>query len=634
MDQDLKLIKKKYGENMAKLCREFFSTLLEEDGLLPTLMLKTFEPNHSLYNDLIDQKLEDKFKNYIYSLVDVENNNEIKTTKTPKELLSEAGYDLYECKTEEEIQQFRKYYAKNEELCTFNGGRLDKCRVFFAVKKDVDEINRVNYENPQRQDEYGTSVISIQFTKDPSHTLSIKNRYNHRVNNPDSTFSNNLDNIIEGLTESFENEYGLIQQHKNNNFEIENYVKASDGKYYKYNHEVNNIYYCPNNIIIDDFKVKRYEKEKYILMAYFVLDLVNKKIKLYDEKIKDAFLDTIGDIKKIEIEKNKKEKRLLIKINNGEDIKIVLNEDNKMIKLFNPNVEKVKDQFLFINTALQELTLPNLKEVGDDFLYYNNAIQKLDLPNLRIVENSFLSGAETLQVLNLPNLQIVGHEFLCYNKFLQEINLPNLCEVGNYFLNNNKCINELNLPNLQKIGSYFLGMNTSIEKLKLPKVQEVGDDFLLYNKLLQKLTLSNLQKTGEGFLYFNNSLQELNLPNLQEVEYAFLYENNSLQKLTLPNLTKIGDYFLNFNNSLQKLILPKVQEIGDFCLYTNKSLQEVNMPSLQKVGTNFLYYNEILKKINCPNLDEIGYNFLYYHPIFDDTNFKDNDMSKVKQKSI
>ena len=39
-------------------------------------------------------------------------------------------------------------------------------------------------------------MISIQFTKDDAHTLSIKNRYNHSVNDPDATFSNNLDNII------------------------------------------------------------------------------------------------------------------------------------------------------------------------------------------------------------------------------------------------------------------------------------------------------------------------------------------------------------------------------------------------------------------------------------------------------
>ncbi len=478
MDQDLKIIKKKYGENMAKLCREFFPTLLEEDGLLPTLMLKTFEPNHSLYQDLINHEKENEFKNYIYSLVDVENNNEIKTNKTPKELLSEVGYDLYECKSEEEIQSFKKYYASGEKLCTFNGGRLNRCRVFFAKKKDVDKIKRADYPNPQRQDRYGTSVISIQFTNDPTHTLSIKNRYNHTVNNPDSTFSNNLDNIIEGLTESFEREYGLIQKHKNDNFELDSYVKASDGKFYKYNYELDNIYYCPNNIIIDNYEVKRYEKEKYIVMDNFILDLLNKKISLYDERLNDAFLDTIGDIEKLEIERVEKNKKLTIKIKNKKDIKLVLNENNEIVKLTNINVKKVGNQFLYFNIALQELNLPNLQKIGDDFLYWNLALKKLNLPKLKEVGDSFLYNNYSLQSLYLPSLQKIKKSFLFSNCYLQELNLPNLKKVSDNFLYFNNSLQELNLPNLQKISDYFLYCNTSLKKVNLPNLSTAGKVYL------------------------------------------------------------------------------------------------------------------------------------------------------------
>lgn len=79
--------------------------------------------------------MEEEFKDYIYSFIDIENNNHIITKKSIRELLSKAGYDFYECHIEEEIQSFRKYYAPGEELCTFNGGRLNRCYVFFAVKK-------------------------------------------------------------------------------------------------------------------------------------------------------------------------------------------------------------------------------------------------------------------------------------------------------------------------------------------------------------------------------------------------------------------------------------------------------------------------------------------------------------------
>ena len=50
---DLKIIKKQYGEKMMHLCRELFPSLLETPGLLSMLMLKHFEPSRFLYDDLI-----------------------------------------------------------------------------------------------------------------------------------------------------------------------------------------------------------------------------------------------------------------------------------------------------------------------------------------------------------------------------------------------------------------------------------------------------------------------------------------------------------------------------------------------------------------------------------------------------
>ena len=319
MSNDLKLIKKYYGENMMHLCRELFSTILETEGLLSKIMLDTFAPNRLLFDDIKENKKTEAFKNYIYKLSNLSDKEIVKTNKTPEELLDEAGYYLYECKTEKDIQYFKKYYETKEELCTFNGGRLDYCHVFFAVKKDVDKIKRKDFKNPKRDDEYGTSVISIQFTK-VNNTLSIKNRYNHIVSNPDATFSNNLENIIEGLTESFEKKYNLsINQNTSKDFELKNYVKANDGKYYKYNYEKNNIYYCPNNIIIDNFEVKQLEKEKYVLLDYFILDLVNKKIYLYDKDIEDSFVDGLNNIQKTNINKllNSEEKEIELTFKEG-----------------------------------------------------------------------------------------------------------------------------------------------------------------------------------------------------------------------------------------------------------------------------------------------------------------------------
>lgn len=292
---DLTLIKKYYGENMMHFCRDNFPIILETEGLLFDILSNHFAYNKFLYDDIIKQHTEDEFKDFIYSLMYEE---KVETTKTPKELLDEAGYILYECKTEEDIQSFKKYYALNEELCTFRGRRLDKCYVFFAVKKNVDEIKREDFSNPEREDEYGTSVISIQFSKHGTNVLSIKNRYNHRVKNPDATFGNNLENIIAGLTNSFEQTYNLNVVSINSNFELKNYVLAKDGKYYKYNYELNNIYYCPNNIIIDNFEVidTYTQNERYIVFDYIVIDLQEKKIFLYDEDLMEGFIKRVKNI--------------------------------------------------------------------------------------------------------------------------------------------------------------------------------------------------------------------------------------------------------------------------------------------------------------------------------------------------
>ena len=501
MNEELKIIKKKYGEKMAHFCRDYFATILETDGLLLKLMLEHFEPSHDLYEDIINQKKEIDFKNYIYSLVDVEKNKEIKGINTPMELLSEVGYDLYECTSEEDIQKFKKYYAKGEELCTFDGGRLDRCYVFFAVKKNVFDIKREDYPNPQRQDEYGTSVISIQFTRDDTHTLSIKNRYNHTVNNPDSTYSNNLDNIVEGLTVSFAEHYGLVQQHPNNRLELESYVKASDGKYYKYNQEFFNVYYCPHNIVIDHYEVKRYDKEKYIVFDYFILDLVNKEIRLYD-RIKDAFPDTILNIQKIEIKRKEEEKEIIITLKDNK-VTIVIDKDNRMIKLDYPKIKQVGDGFLGNAEFLKEINLPNIEIIDNEFLYHNDCLRKINMPRLRIIGDRFLNLNFSLEELSLPSLEETGISFLVCNRKLRKLNFPNLKKVGDSFLASNTHLMEISLPSLEETGNNFLEDNVFLKKLSLPLLKKVENNFLLRNRFLEEVNLPSLEEVGDNFLKYH-----------------------------------------------------------------------------------------------------------------------------------
>lgn len=64
MNEDLKIIKNKYGEKMMHLCRDLFPTILEHPSVLSTIMLEHFEPTRSLYEDLINNEAAEGFKNY------------------------------------------------------------------------------------------------------------------------------------------------------------------------------------------------------------------------------------------------------------------------------------------------------------------------------------------------------------------------------------------------------------------------------------------------------------------------------------------------------------------------------------------------------------------------------------------
>ncbi len=70
MTNDLKIIKKYYGEAMAHFCRDTFSTILEQSGSLSNILFSHFNPTKFLYEDLVLQNRLQQFRNYIYELFD------------------------------------------------------------------------------------------------------------------------------------------------------------------------------------------------------------------------------------------------------------------------------------------------------------------------------------------------------------------------------------------------------------------------------------------------------------------------------------------------------------------------------------------------------------------------------------
>ena len=565
MKGDLRVIKNKYGENMAKLCRSIFPDLFESPGLLPFLLLSHFDSSRMLYDDLIKYNLVSKFRNYIYSLTRSSDDVIcVQDVRTPEELLDMANYDLYECKSEVDIQRFRKYYKKEEELCTFNGGRLNGFRVFFAVKKNVDSIKREDFLSPSRDDEYGTSVISIQFTKDDAHILSIKNRYNHTVTNPDSTFGNNLDNIIPGLTEAFGDRYGLVQRVVRSSFEIPGYVVGNDGKYYKYNYEFNNIFYCSNNVILNAYDVKKYPKEKYIVCDYFVIDLVNKKVSLFDDRIRDSFVDDFVDIKKIVVVNEDGYKKVIFEFEEGNDIIMVLNSNNCLVKYYNSNALQINSYYLSRCKYLEDISLPNVEIIRNSFLHRNNSLVGISIPNVKFIGDGFLYNNKCIRTVNLPSVSKIGNDFLYNNNSLSEIYFNRVFEIGNSFLYNNDKLSCIMMPNVHVIGDEFLYFNSLISSIGLDNVRIIGNSFLYNNICLSRVFLPRVEVVGNKFIYKNKAICFVRMDNVKKIGNDFLFNNDSLTSISLPNVLSVGNYFLYNNLSLMRYFLPEGAVLGSY----------------------------------------------------------------------
>ena len=92
--EDLKYIKKYYGEKMSNLCRSLFPTILEKPGLLYFILTTHFNPSKYLYEDVVRYKENEiKFKGNIFKISEENKslNNGIKDLKTKSEELTKEN---------------------------------------------------------------------------------------------------------------------------------------------------------------------------------------------------------------------------------------------------------------------------------------------------------------------------------------------------------------------------------------------------------------------------------------------------------------------------------------------------------------------------------------------------------------
>ena len=284
----------------------------------------------------------------------------------PIELLARAGYDAYVADTLEKQNAIKKYYAPGEELCTFRDpARFKKYFIINAVRKDVAKIKRSR--KPMREDEYGTSVISIQVLKTGGF-ISIKNRYNHTVENPDNTLNSNPDNIIPGLSDAIKHHFDVDFSSQKES--LPNGFVLVNGQICKYCDEINNVY-CGSDFYVKDGHICEIDKRTEIMLGGGLLfDIKNKKIidiahqgsetpvetQRFIKTLQQAILD-----KKIQITKNPQggydivaDTRRILTVEDGELVNINI-PDAEFIYL--PKMAKARGVLDFSN--VKELTLQN-----------------------------------------------------------------------------------------------------------------------------------------------------------------------------------------------------------------------------------------------------------------------------------
>ncbi len=400
--------------------------------------------------------------NYLVSLKDIKI-EEHGVYQDPKDLAELAGYDYYHVTSQDEVLKFRKYYAKGEELCTFRDElRTDMYHVIWLVKKDYDKIGRG--ASPNRDDPYGTSVMSIQMLKSGGF-ISIKNRYNHTVKNPDNTLNSNPDNIIEGLSQALKHKYNVDFSSLRVALP-ENYVMMN-GKVVKYRHEHNNVY-LGDNFYAKNGQVFEVDKNKEIMIENFVLNVQTKEIKNVFNNDKDAFGEALANEiegRKLQIIKNEKGNKCLL----ADGVEILEIKGNQVASLNFVKTTEVGDYFLVHAKSLTNASMPNLRKMGNHCLRFASSLEHIYMPNLIEMGNNCFEVVGRLPCVSMEMLIKMGKFCFYRANSIINVSMPNLKEMKNFCFKYTNSLVNVAMQRLEKTGRECFYKSKALARALIPK---------------------------------------------------------------------------------------------------------------------------------------------------------------------
>jgi hypothetical protein len=455
-----KKLKKQKGERFARTLRNYHNGILE----IPDI------------EEIVRHAGRDgkALLPYLMSLLADNDNAPAPEPEDPFVLLERAGYKAFYADTLEKQNSIRGYFKEGELLCTFNdSARYQNYHIVHAVKKGTGQIKRMDFKGREkREDEYGTSVISIQMLKEGGF-ISIKNRYNHSVSGCDNTFNNNPDNIIKGLS-------GALKAHFNVEFSAtgsrlpEGYALFED-QILKYHEERNNIYYG-DQAWAQDGRIRAVDRGAGdALFDGFLFDNKTKKLEKIDPRSEDSFADDFnrcyGGRPGLCVDK---QGNLTL---NGE---ILIGAENSRIRTLNlPELTAMGDFCLLYNApSLTSLYAPALKSMGDNCLGNARSLTSFYAPALTSMGDLCLFGARSLTSFYAPSIKTMGYSCLRSALSLTSFYAPVVEFMGDDCLYNAHSLTSFNAPVLKSMGDNCLGNPRSLTSFYAPAIKVMGDNCL------------------------------------------------------------------------------------------------------------------------------------------------------------
>ena len=487
------IIKKQNGEAFAQGIRNFDSSIFDIPDL-PQIVRHAGREVKELLPYLASLKP-----------LNLEREADFSTGEDLFELAKKAGYTVIYADTLEKQNSIQHLFKKKEELCTFrDSSRFKHYHILHFVKEGAENLKREDFNgNECREDEYGTSVLSIQIAKEGGF-IKICNRYNHTVPNPDNTFHSNPDFIIPGLTLAIEK--FLSQSIGAMASPLANGFIQLNGMIYQTHTEVDNIYFGTDFYIKDNCP-HVIHKDYQMIVDNFIIDFKENKIISFYKK--DDLFSVFSEDNIIPLlEDEIKNGRLSMK-KEGEQNAVYL--DDRCIL-------KAK------NSVMTYLNLKTPKKPDNSIFCHHAEIEEIHLDNLVDFKHALISQCffccPKLRVLSLPKLTFLGNESILHLPQLEQLDLRSVQEVGSGCLNNLARIKEINLPNCEEIGCCSIVKNKMLQTVRIKKVGSLCEKAISYNPMLTTLEAPLLNQISTTALQENPSLNGVHICQPQKIKSA------------------------------------------------------------------------------------------------------------------